>query len=400
MKVAYYCEPQVGGTFTFFQRLREGMQRQGIEVRCVSPVSGEKFAGTRFDGLDGVDYVRFPDDPAAATRILAGHAADGRFDLAMILPGCDLLTTNLVRYLPRRIRTFARIPMMTEGAYRPVRAVADHLDRVVCVCERIRDDLAASVPGEKLTVIHNGCDTSLFAPPPAREDGPLKAVYAGRLEDVQKNVLMLPRILARVRAALPDATLTIVGHGPDGARLRALTARLGLAESIYFADAVPNAQLPGFYGRADVLVFPTRFEGSPNALMEAMACGCVPVVSYLRGSTSSIVEDGRNGFLCRVDDLDEFSRRVVELGRDRGLLRRMQAAAGACVRANFTMERMTDAYARAFRETLASPDRRPAPLELSRYEVPRSLRPTWRRLVPRSVKTFLRTRLERLGRST
>lgn len=401
MKAVFYVEPQVGGTYTFFEQLRAGLARRGVELVCVPPVSGEKFAGTRFAGRAGVDYVRFPDGLPEATRVLCDHAARGGFDIAMNLPGCDILTTNLFRYLPRPIRTVANIPMMTEGAYRPARAIAGRLDRVCCVSDRIAQDLAASLPRELLTVIYNCCDTSLFAPPPApRPAGPLRLVYAGRLEDTLKNVLMLPRILARVRAALPDATMEIVGHGVDGDRLRRSIAQMGLDGCCTLTGAVANHEVADCYGRADLLVMPSRSEGSPIAMMEAMACGCPPVITRLRGSTDVIVEDGVSGCLCRVEDVEDFAERIVELGRDRARLDRMRGAAVERIRGGYTAEHLAENYRRVFEEVLASPDRRDAPAPPDRYEIPRPLRPTWRRFLPAPVKTFIRSRLERLGIST
>lgn len=403
MKLAYFCEPQVGGTFTFFLRLRDGLRRRGLDARCVPPISGQHFAGTPFAGLDGVDYVTFPDEPAAATRVLVDHLTRTGVDVALTLPGCDLLTTNLVRYLPAHIRTVARVPMMTRGAYRPVVAVADHLDRVVGVCRRIRDDLLADygLPADQVCVIENGADIERFAAPP-RESRPgqlLRVLYVGRLEDVQKCVLLLPDLAAALHRQGVRVQLTVAGDGPDAGRLRERFARVAPGQPVDFLGTVRQDDLPALYARHDVYVLPTRFEGTPNALLEAMAAGCVPVVTRLPGSLDVIVEEGRSGWLCAMGDAADFARRVAGLDRDRAQLVAFSCAAQDRMRSVFTQERMIDRYLAMLDEVCAAPSRRLPPLDLGCYTVPPALRPSWRRWVPPGLKKVARTLLGRMGRS-
>lgn len=402
MKVAYLCEPQIGGTFTFFLRLREGARGDGVDVRCIPPVSAELLAGTRFEKYDGVEAVSFPSDLAAATVHLRDHLLAEKYDVVVILPGCDLLTTNLVRYLPHALRTAARIPMATRGAYRPVPPVAAHLDRVICVCDRIRDDLVAEyrVPRDRTAIIYNGADIVRFHPRGRRDPGSsgLRLIYSGRLEDVQKNVMMLPRLMKQLRARVPGAHLTVVGNGPDGERLKQALEKAcpGAADVVF---GVKNSDLPDRYRDADIFVFPTRFEGSPNAMLEAMASGCVPVVSNLPGCTDVIVRDGVDGFLCRLDDVRAFADRIERLSQDPALLPRMSGAARARIESAFTQERMVASYLKLFREMVAAPSRRASPLPVEAYEVPTGLRRGWRALIPSSVKKRVRTVLGRLGKS-
>ena len=76
----------------------------------------------------------------------------------------------------------------------------------------------------------------------------------------------------------------------------------------------------------DLFLFTSHFEGFPNALLEAMTAGCVPVAWRLEGITDYILDHGITGFLCELGDYDDFCSRVSELDRSRELLRRMSAA--------------------------------------------------------------------------
>ena len=79
MKVAYICEPQIGGTYTSFRQVREQLLPKGIDYRCVPPVDGKAFAHTRFAHDEGVDFIEYPhDEPAAMARRLVDHLQAGQ----------------------------------------------------------------------------------------------------------------------------------------------------------------------------------------------------------------------------------------------------------------------------------------------------------------------------------
>lgn len=403
MKIAYLCEPQLGGTFTFFLRLRAGLQPHGLEVRCVPPISGEKFEGSPFYGLEGVDYVRWADGLASATKSIVEHLVGQGFQAVVILPGCDLLTTNLVRYLPETIRTVGRIPMATQGAYRPLRPIRDYVDRVVCLCDKSLDDLKRLqvVPPRRLELIYNGADIDRYSPAGRSVSArtPLRLLFAGRLEDVQKNIMMVPQIVGALRGRIKHLTLHIAGSGPDEDRLRQALAPTSDFVRVIFHRGLSPDDLIELYRETDVFLLPSRFEGSPNALLEAMSCGCVPVVSRLAGCTDIIVREGRDGFLCRVDDAHAYAARVAELDAHRDQLAQLSLAARDRIVTSFTQTQMVDKYVHLFRSLMAEPARTVAPLPLARYRVPYRLKHNWRSLVPARMKKVIRNYFVRQGKS-
>lgn len=404
MKVGYLCEPQMGGTYTFFRRLRPALAKEGIDFRCVPPISGERFRGTRFEGAEGVDFVDLPEDPASATRRLIGHFRQERYGLIMVLPGADVLSSNLPRYLPLDIRCAMRVPMMTRGAYAPARAVAAHLNRIFAVSDRIADDLVRRyhLPKEGIDVIYHGVDPSPFADALGRKStaGPIRLLYAGRLWDIDKGIFLLPPMMKILQDRGVDAHLTVAGGGEDGEELKRRFVRAGVLARTTFAGTVPLEGMNDLFRDADVFVFPSRFEGCGFAVLEAMAAGCAPVASDIRGSLRVILDDGACGALARVGDPRGFARSILAWSKHRGELRRIQQAARQRILDRFTLERMAAAYASSFRHVLASEDRRAVPNDVDRYDVPDVFKPTWRTLVPRPIKNVARTWMERLGRST
>lgn len=405
IKIAYFCEPQVGGTFSFFQRMRPLLAGHGIDFRCISPYSGERLAGTRFEQADGVDDVRFPEsDLPAASEILIRHLEQNSYRAVLVLPGCDIVAVNLVRHLPRHIRTAARIPMITRGTYAPAQAVGPDLDLIFAVSDRVADDLVRryGLPRDRIRTIYNGVDVPEIAPRRFERGAgqPFRLFYSGRLSDLDKGVLLLPGILQGVRAQGIDAHLTLAGTGPDGGRMRAEFQRRQLLSFVDMKGNVSLAQVAGLLAETDCFLLPSRFEGCPNALLEAMAAGCASVSARIRGSVDRIVEDGRSGLLAAVADAGDFARQVVRLARDPVLCRDMGDAARRRIAERFTAGRAAEAYARAWQELLALPDRRSPARPLSRYVIPRALRPTWRTRIPPGLKNFLRKWLERFGISS
>lgn len=405
MKVAYFCEPQYGGTFSFFKRMRPRLAEQGIDFRCIPPFTAERFPGTPFEQEEGLDLVRFPeDDLPAASRALIEHLEQERYDAVLVLPGCDIICNNLVRYLPRKIRATARVPMITRGTYAPTKALAPSLNLVFGVSRRVADDLIKryGLPAEKVRVIYNGADVPDV--PSRRTFGrngePFRLFYSGRLTDMDKGVLLLPGILERVVKNGLNAQLTVSGDGPDGERLKAEFERRGLRDRVRMTGNIPLAEVDNLLAETDCFVLPSRFEGCPNALIEAMAAGCPSVSARILGSVDQIVEEGTSGLLADVADPVSFAQGIGELARDPERCARMSEAARSRIAEAFTLTHTADAYAEAFHLLTSMPDRREPARSLDRYDVPRAMLPTWRTRVPQPLKNLARKWLERFGISS
>jgi glycosyltransferase involved in cell wall biosynthesis len=399
VKVGYACEPQIGGTYSFFRRIRPALAGHGIDLRCLPPVSGERFAGTRFSDEEGVDYVRFPEyDLPEASRQLSGYLEEQGYEALLVLPGCDRVWVNLVRYLPRTIHTAARVPMITRGTYAPARGIAPYLNRVFAVSDRVADDLAGSygLPRDLITVAYNG--VTLPEPTaPRRDGGPLVVLYNGRLSDTDKGVLLLPAIMQILIRRGIDVVLRVAGAGPDGPALAEAVARLGLGPRVQLLGNRPLADAEAGLAAADVFLLPSRFEGCPNALLEAMAAGKACVAARIRGSVDRIVSDGVDGLLAEVADPASFAAQITRLAVDTPLRTRLGESARQTIAERFTVERTASIYARDLLAMRSFSDRRPPPLDLKDYQLPAELLPTWRTRIPAPLKNFARKWMERLG---
>jgi glycosyltransferase involved in cell wall biosynthesis len=179
---------------------------------------------------------------------------------------------------------------------------------------------------------------------PAREVPIILGV--GRLAGL-KDFPTLLRAFARLRARRP-ARLVILGDGPHRRRLAWLARRLGLAADVDLAGWAANPY--AFYAAADLFVLSSRAEGLPNALLEAMACGCPVVSTDCPSGPREILDGGRLAPLVPVGDpaaLAEAIDRALATPPDRAALQRRARA--------FSMDASAEAHLDLFRRLLPAP---------------------------------------------
>jgi glycosyltransferase involved in cell wall biosynthesis len=152
-------------------------------------------------------------------------------------------------------------------------------------------------PGFKIDVIPNGVDVDFFHPPAEGRSPTPRLLFVGRMSD-QKGLDELIVALS----GLPEAVeLDIVGDGPHRACVEALAERLGVRGRVAFHGWLDRKAIVALYQHATLFVFPSRDEGMPNVVLEAMACG-LPVVATNIAGTNELVIDGETGLLVPRDD--------------------------------------------------------------------------------------------------
>lgn len=212
-----------------------------------------------------------------------------------------------------------------------------HIDRLIAVNERIGLALAEGGADPKtVTVIPNGVDyAGLFNPQrvdrhAARrrfgmEDGAFVIGFVGRMSE-EKRPLAFLALAAPVLAAHPDVRLLVLGDGPM-TDVFLETARIaGIAGRLHHLPRLDRAETPRFYAACSILVLTSRIEGSPLAMLEALAMNC-PVAATDVGDAANIIREGINGFIAPVAAPEALTPRIEGLVGDEAALERMRAAA-------------------------------------------------------------------------
>jgi glycosyltransferase involved in cell wall biosynthesis len=219
------------------------------------------------------------------------------------------------------------------------------IDVFICYGQAMFDTLRRRLPERQASIVYLPYGIPLPAGARNASGGPLRVFYAGRLEHGQKGVLDLPAIDAVLAAAGTPVVWTIAGDGPDAVELR---ARWKHAARVRWLGVMDNAEVLDEVSRHDVFVLPTRSEGVPVAMIEAMGAGLVPIVSDIGGGVREVVSPGVHGMTPPVGDVMAFAEAIQTLHADRDLLERMSAAARARVAARYDIRERARAYQHLF----------------------------------------------------
>jgi len=254
------------------------------------------------------------------------------------------LAARLAR-VPVKIHTFHG--HVLEGYFsRPVtrafleieRRLARTTDRLVTVSPRLKAQLLAMGIGrpEQVEVVPLGLDLERFrrarpASPTLRPslglaDGASVLGIVGRLVRIKDHATLF-QALARLHTEGRGVHLTVVGDGEERARLEGLASSLGLGRRIHFLGW--RVDLETILKELDVVICASRNEGTPVALIEAMAAG-IPVLSTDVGGVADLVTHGLTGWLVSPGDPDAMASGIRHL-LDDGPLRGRLAAAGQAV---------------------------------------------------------------------
>ena len=199
------------------------------------------------------------------------------------------------------------------AAIRPLlRYVLRQSAAIIAVCQALKDGMIdLGVPAEKIHVIGNGVDASVFHPvkmAAARQQLglPLEKkiiLSVGQLIE-RKGIHHLVDALAKLASWRDDVQLTLVGSHHDAAyvkRIKEQVACLGLGEAVCFAGPQPHSALPMWYSACDLFCLASNREGWPNVLLEAMACGKPVVASAVWGIPEVVCSPDYGILVDRVD---------------------------------------------------------------------------------------------------
>ena len=271
-------------------------------------------------------HMLIPDGWAAAS---AGHAA-GVPVVATAHGSADVLLT----------------PYRSDGWRRTVVEAITEIDQIIAVSQAIADGVTTlAQPRHPIHVIPNGADPALFA---GRDrdtdraalglptDRPI-ALFVGHLTELKGVANLLDAFGVYAAHAQNSPRLVIVGHGPLEGALRARATELGLQESIRILGALPQKDVAAWMSACDVLVLPSRSEGLPTVICEAMVAGRA-VIATAVGGTPELVENGVTGMLLAPNDTPAITRALSEVLDSPGRALAMGAAAHARAATSLTWD--------------------------------------------------------------
>ena len=233
-------------------------------------------------------------------------------------------------------------------------------DAVTAVCGAVADTLVRDygVARERVRVVPNGADL-----PDEAAEAPLARqwrerfgaslmrplwVVAARLDE-QKGHDVLLEALAELSKRGLDFTLAVAGDGSLRPALEERTARLGLEKRVHFLGTVED--LGPLLAAADTVVLPSRWEGLPLTLLEAMA-RARPVIASAVGGVPEVVEHGENGWLVPAGDVTALAEALELFHRMADRATRFGREAAELVRRDYHWQAVVDGFEAVYDEVV------------------------------------------------
>ncbi|MGC8667524.1 MAG: glycosyltransferase family 4 protein [Chthonomonadales bacterium] len=216
--------------------------------------------------------------------------------------------------------------------------------------EAIRNAQALGVPSNRLHLLPNVVDVDEFCPPMERPPRPFTILGVGRMGP-EKRFDRFVKVVARARLETSGRVRgVLVGAGPEQMRLERLCQEYHLTpDGLVFAG--PENCMVRRYHQADILLLTSDYEGTPNVVLEAMACG-MPVIAAGVGGVRDIVHDGDTGVLLDPDDVSGMVDWVVRLAADEELCRAMGKRARVAVLQHYSPKAMPGHLSRLYEAVL------------------------------------------------
>lgn len=309
--------------------------------------------GLRADELRaaGVPIVRFPVRSFQSFSAIGGARQMGRylrehriklvhcFDVPTVIFGVPTAYWN---HMPAIVSAQLGERELHPKIHHKLLRMTDHLADVVVANSRFIQQYLINrerVPAEHTYLCYNGVETSIFYPeaepkPPALAEASLVIGTVCALRP-EKRLDLLLKAFAQVRSLLPGMKLLVVGSGPVLPQLEALRDELGIASDCVFEPS--QTEVAPWLRALDIYVMSSETESFPNALLEAMACGCAVIGSRV-GGIPELITDAVSGLLFESKNVEDLAAALGKLILEPELRRRLAERAADLAHDTFSME--------------------------------------------------------------
>ena len=362
--------PSVGGAEIQAGSLAKALTNKGHHVKIVSPRLRADMAVHEIHNGIPVERISYPHIRYVGTIILCLKFA---WKLLRERNRFDAIHVHMAKYLAAvagflRPLLNASLVVKISGAgefnggildpgkkrnplYRVLNFCIRRSDYIQCISQFTRKMLIdRGYPEHKIRMIPNGVDLSRFdfqrrllGP---RELSPI-VVYIGRIREV-KGVDVLIAAWGKL-ANKRSARLLIAGDGSAKEDLEKTVHQMELSDSVQFLGVIK--EIPDLLHRADIYVQPSRQEGLPNSVLEAMAMG-LPIVATRISGNEDLVVDGKNGLLVPPQDPEKLAHVLGELIDDAGRRQKMGLYSRRIIEDNYAFPVVADLLTRAYRRQL------------------------------------------------
>lgn len=312
MKIAI-CINQcsVGGVGTSTYIMANGMRRAGQQADIIVT-----------DGQSGPDYERARRDgwPVEAIcdgehwlwrRLLITQERLSKYDV--VINNHSTETKLVLPALPTRTIRLSVIRSTNDSVILDGKLQSPYLNALVAISPEVQRLLDEAGTECRTVLIANAIKVKPGVTPSLGER--LKLAYLGRLTDIDKNILLIPKIALACKELGIHFVLDVAGDGYDRHRLEAKIKDYELSNCIRLIGAIPFDDVGNFFSKRQFGFFPSNYEGFGLSLAEAMAVGCVPIASDIASYRWILGEDA-NTLVCPVKNARAYAERIFTLSAE------------------------------------------------------------------------------------
>lgn len=196
-------------------------------------------------------------------------------------------------------------------------------------------------PTKRVFLLNNIVDCATFHPSGTASKQTEKTIHVltcGRLVSQKRQDVFL-KAFALAKRLSPDLRASIVGSGPLHDNLVALAKELNIQDHVTFVES--TEKIVDYYRNTHIFVLTSDYEGTPNVVLEAMACG-LPVVATAVGGITELVRDKETGYLVPPGDFRQIADYIVTLAKSSALRKQQGSAARAVIEAEYCLSSLGD----------------------------------------------------------
>jgi glycosyltransferase involved in cell wall biosynthesis len=246
--------------------------------------------------------------------------------------------------------------------YPMLRFAANNADMLVAVGHELKSNLLKELGEYDIRVIPNGVDTEKYRPDKTirdeirrkqgiSENTPLLLSISRLVE--RKNIDLVLKAIPHVVKRLPDFKFLIVGEGPEYTRLRELSRKLEIENSVIFTGFVPEEEKTRIYLSSDAFIQLSSREGLSISLLESKAARLPAIVSNNKGTREPVKENESGKIVSNPDDPIEVAEKVIDLLTDTRNRERLGENARREAEEKYSLEAMTRQYIEVYKEVVA-----------------------------------------------
>lgn len=314
----------LGGASIFVINLCDGIKQLGERTAVAAVLRGECEVGQQLKAQGHTLLGPYLNEVITEDRMECLYAECCKLSpevVVAVLGGGEAF--NFLRMVPPGVLRVAMIHSDEESVYRAVEKYLPWTDLIIAVSDQIRRNMAERINISTVPIVQISCGVPISMTCRTPLIGrPMRIIYLGRIEEEQKRVSVMQKVMQKTLDSGIPLVWTIAGDGPD---LPWLKSQFPANDSrINFLGAIPYNEVNSVLSQHDVYFLCSDYEGLPLSLLEAMGCGLASVVSDLPSGISEVINDGNgirvpihdyNGYATALEELAANPQRVNEMGR-------------------------------------------------------------------------------------